>query len=198
MKYFIKTLLLLMTAILAMISFSCGRTQRELADEEIQQAIEQDIVIGKATIDTSQYDYDPTNRSTPPPIGISYQYKVGGEGLVAMHNITSGNFSWTVDRGNGVSQTTHVDGLRPCDAPGTQHIPLKQLGEYGYAVDISLTEEIIQSYTLKAYPVGNYGFDIGTDCAIEDGKLAVLKGKYYYELVIDYIQGRVVYGFFID
>jgi hypothetical protein len=38
----------------------------------------------------------------------------------------------------------------------------------------------------------------GTDCTIKDGKLEVLKGKYYYELITEYHQGKVVYGFFID
>ena len=184
-----KQLKIFLLVALTLTLFSCGQAPTEDAAADIS------VQIGLATAPPyAQVETDPTKYTAPPPIGISYPYN----DLVTVHHITSGTFSWTVDLGNGVGQTTHADGLRPCDAPGTQHIPLKQLGEYGYTVDISLTEEIIQSYTLKAYPVGRYDFNIGTDCAIEEGRLAVLKGKYYYELIIDYIQGRVVYGFFID
>ena len=198
MKHFKDTLLLLLATTLAMTWISCSKPQHGLTDEDIQQAIEQDIEIGKATVSHKENNTAAVSRTSPPPIGISYQYKVGNEGLVAMHRITSGNFSWTVTLENGLEQITHADGLRPCDIPGTQHIPLDKVKDYGYEVDIALEEEIIQSYTLTAYPIGKYDLGNGTDCTIKDGKLEVLKGKHYYELIIEYHQGKVVYGFFID
>ena len=191
----IKTLLCLILCLSTLVIFaSCHKPPKENTSDIIE-------VIGVATRPTwegqTEKDSAAVSLTAPPAVGISYQYKVGSEGLVAAHRITSGNFSWTVEYGNGVGQTTHVDGSRPCDAPGTQHIPLDKVKDYGYAVDISLEEEMIQSYTIKAYPVGNYHFD-GTECTIQDGKLPLLKGKYYYELIIEYTQGQAVYGFFVD
>lgn len=193
MKAIKATVLSILIASLVLSTASCGNNSNETHSDIIRE----EIALATRPYN-AENDIAAVSLTTPPAVGISYQYKVGGEGLVAAHRITSGIFSWTVENGNGVGQTTHVDGSRPCDAPGTQHIPLDKIKDYGYEVDIALEEEIIQSYTLKAYPVGSYDFNIGTDCAIEDGRLAVLKGKYYYELIIDYIQGRVVYGFFID
>ena len=192
----IKTLLCLILCLSTLVIFaSCHKPPKENTSDIIE-------VIGVATWPTwegqTEKDSAAVSLTAPPAVGISYQYKVGGEGLVAAHRITSGIFSWTVENGNGVGQTTHVDGSRPCDAPGTQHIPLDKVKDYGYEVDIALEEEIIQSYTLTAYPIGKYDLGDGTDCTIKDGKLEVLKGKYYYELIIEYHQGKVVYGFFID
>ena len=191
----IKTLLCLILCLSTLVIFaSCHKPPKENTSDIIE-------VIGVATWPTwegqTEKDSAAVSLTAPPAVGISYQYKVGGEGLVAAHRITSGIFSWTVENGNGVGQTTHVDGSRPCDAPGTQHIPLDKVKDYGYAVDISLEEEMIQSYTIKAYPVGKYDLS-GTECTIQDGKLPLLKGKYYYELIIEYTQGQVVYGFFVD
>lgn len=190
----IKTIVLsTLAATLLLIAVSCGNNSNETHSDIIREEI------APATRPyNAENDIAAVSLTTPPAVGISYQYKVGGEGLVAAHRITSGIFSWTVDYGNGVGQTSHVDGSRPCDAPGTQHIPLDKVKDYGYMVDISLEEEIIQSYTLTAYPVGKYDLGDGTDCTIKDGKLKVLKGKHYYELIIEYHQGKVVYGFFID
>ena len=191
----IKTLLCLILCLSTLVIFaSCHKPPEENTSDIIE-------VIGVATWPTwegqTEKDSAAVSLTAPPAVGISYQYKVSGEGLVAAHRITSGIFSWTVPHENGLSQVTHVEGSRPCDVPGTQHIPLEKVKDYGYTVDISLEEEIIQSYTLKAYPVGNYDFD-GTECTLQDGKLSVLKGKYYYELVIEYTQGQAVYGFFVD
>ena len=198
-----------LAASLLLLAVSCGKPTTENAVEEgiasiSSETISEEMIASIAAAKHPSIGYFNTERDSaavsltaPPAVGISYQYKVGSEGLVAAHRITSGNFSWTVEYGNGVGQTTHVDGSRPCDAPGTQHIPLDKVKDYGYAVDISLEEEMIQSYTIKAYPVGNYHFD-GTECTIQDGKLPLLKGKYYYELIIEYTQGQAVYGFFVD
>ena len=193
MKAIKATVLSILIASLVLITASCGNNSNETHSDIIREEI------APATRPyNAENDIAAVSLTTPPAVGISYQYKVGGEGLVAAHRITSGIFSWTVENGNGVGQTTHVDGSRPCDAPGTQHIPLDKVKDYGYEVDIALEEEIIQSYTLTAYPIGKYDLGDGTDCTIKDGKLEVLKGKYYYELIIEYHQGKVVYGFFID
>lgn len=191
----IKTLLCLILCLSTLVIFaSCHKPPKENTSDIIE-------VIGVATWPTwegqTEKDSAAVCLTAPPAVGISYQYKVGGEGLVAAHRITSGNFSWTVTHENGVGQTTHADGHRPCDVPGTQHIPLDKVKDYGYTVDISMEEEIIQSYSLKAYPVGKYDLS-GIECTVRNGKLEALKGKYYYELIIEYIQGEVVYGFFID
>ena len=192
MKTIKATVLSILIASLVLSTASCGNNSNETHSDIIREEI------APATRPyNAENDIAAVSLTTPPAVGISYQYKVGGEGLVAAHRITSGIFSWTVENGNGVGQTTHVDGSRPCDAPGTQHIPLDKVKDYGYEVDIALEEEIIQSYTIKAYPVGNYHFD-GTECTIQDGKLPLLKGKYYYELIIEYTQGQAVYGFFVD
>lgn len=206
----IKTIVLsTLAATLLLLAVSCGKPASENAVEEgiasiSSETISEEMITSVVAEKHPSVGYFNTESNTvavsltaPPAVGISYQYKVGGEGLVAAHRITSGNFSWTVTHENGVSQTTHADGHRPCDVPGTQHIPLDKVKDYGYEVDIALEEEIIQSYTIKAYPVGNYHFD-GTECTIQDGKLPLLKGKYYYELIIEYTQGQAVYGFFVD
>jgi hypothetical protein len=193
MKAIKATVLSILIASLVLSTASCGNNSTETHSDIIREEI------APATRPyNAENDIAAVSLTTPPAVGISYQYKVGGEGLVAAHRITSGIFSWTVDYGNGVGQTTHVDGSRPCDAPGTQHIPLDKVKDYGYEVDVALEEEIIQSYTLTAYPVGKYDLGDGTDCTIKDGKLQVLKRKHYYELIIEYHQGKVVYGFFID
>jgi hypothetical protein len=180
----IKTIVLsTLAATLLLIAASCGNNSNETHSDIIRE----EIALATRPYN-AENDFAAVSLTTPPAVGISYQYKVGGEGLVAAHRITSGIFSWTVMLENGLEQTTHVDGSRPCDAPGTQHIPLDKIKDYGYEVDIAL-EEIIQSYTLKAYPIGSYDFNIGTECTIKDGKLEVLKGKYYYELIIEYHQG---------
>ena len=193
MKAIKATVLSILIASLVLSTVSCGNNSTETHSDIIRE----EIALATRPYN-AENDIAAVSLTTPPAVGISYQYKVGGEGLVAAHRITSGIFSWTVMLENGLEQTTHVDGSRPCDAPGTQHIPLDKVKDYGYEVDIALEEEIIQSYTLTAYPIGKYDLGDGTDCTIKDGKLEVLKGKYYYELIIEYHQGKVVYGFFID
>ena len=137
-------------------------------------------------------------RDVPPTITVSYPYQVNGEMLNAVHSITSGNFDWTVTHDNGTATTTNACGIRPCDNEKAERIPLDRMVDCGYMPEIILEKELIRSYTLKTYRKGNYDFDSGTDCTIQDGKLAVLKGKYYYELTVEYLQGRVIYGFFVE
>ena len=137
-------------------------------------------------------------RDIPPAITVSYPYQIDGELRNAVHSVTSGNFDWTVTHGNGTATTTHACGIRPCDNPNTVRIPLDRMTDCGYIPELSLEKELIRSYTIKAYPIGSYGEEAGTDCTIRNGQLPLLKGAYYYELIVHYTQGTAVYGFFVE
>lgn len=129
---------------------------------------------------------------TPPPIELSQAE--AGEQII--YSITSGNFSWTTTNDRGVGKTVHACGIRPCSLEMTQRIKLGALEDDGYLLGVTLRGDLIESYTLTAYPVGDY--ETGTACTLQDGKLALLKGSYYYELIIQYHQGEAVYGFFVE
>ena len=133
----------------------------------------------------------------PPNLTLSYQFDLNGTGLVRQSFVFPAGYDWTVEHENGVGQTTHVDALRPCDNEKTHRLKLDDVADYDYMLDIGWMEKRIESYTLKAYPVGKYDAK-ATDCTVRDGQIALLKGAYYYELVIHYTQGTVLYGFFVE
>lgn len=133
----------------------------------------------------------------PPNLTLSYQFDLNGTGLVHQSFVFPAGYDWTVEHENGVGQTTHVDALRPCDNEKTHRLKLDDVADYDYMLDIGWAEERIESYTLKAYPVGKYDTK-ATDCTVRDGQIALLKGAYYYEFVIRYTQGTVMYGFFVE
>ena len=134
----------------------------------------------------------------PPNLTLSYQFDLNGTGLVRQSFVFPAGYDWTVEHENGVGQTTHVDALRPCDNEKTHRLKLDDVADYDYMLDIGWAEERIESYTLKAYPTKQIKEDLATDCTIRDGQIALLKGAYYYELIIHYTQGTVLYGFFVE
>lgn len=134
----------------------------------------------------------------PPNLTLSYQFDLNGTGLVRQSFVFPAGYDWTVEHENGVGQTTHVDALRPCDNEKTRRFKLDDVADYDYILDIGWVEKRIESYTLKAYPTKQIKEDLATDCTIRDGQIALLKGAYYYELIIHYTQGTVLYGFFVE
>lgn len=132
----------------------------------------------------------------PPVLSVSYIYNIGNSGVVSVSRVEPATYDWTYELAPGTNATVNSDALRPCDNEKTQSLPLKNMADNGYVVTLALQENIIESYTLTAYPVGQYDKD--TSCTLTDGKLPVLKGAYYYELIIQYTQGKVIYGFFIQ
>ena len=139
---------------------------------------------------------EPVQLSQPPDIRFSYQYKSGGAVLGRTHFVQPAAFDWMVENENGVGKTTHVDAPRPCYNEKTQRISLEDLADHSYTMDIDLPS-FLESYTLKAYSVGRYD-DSATDCTMQEGKLELLRGAYYYELIIRYPQGTAIYGFFVE
>ena len=134
----------------------------------------------------------------PPNITLSYQFKLGETGLVEMVILFPAGFSWTVEEENGVGKTTHVDALPPYDNEKTHRLKLERVADYGYMLDIGWQEAHIESCTVRAYPIGKYEEHHATACAVENGKLALLRGAYYYEWTVQYSQGTVTYGFFVE
>lgn len=134
----------------------------------------------------------------PPNITLKYQFKLGDSGLVQVSYIQPAGFTWTVENKYGVGRTTHVDALRPCDNEKTQRFKLDKLSDNNYVLEVGWKEERIESYTLKSYPIDKYEESHAVECTIQDSKLTVHKGAYYYELIVHYHQGAVVYGFFVE
>lgn len=111
--------------------------------------------------------------------------------------LTSGNYDWTVDNGDGTMSCTQACGIRPCDSDGTPSINLSAQGGVNYTLMFRENGEV-RNVTVTAYPMGQYEDKFATDCKVEDGKLPVLKGRYYYELIVHYAQGTATYGFFVE
>lgn len=111
--------------------------------------------------------------------------------------IDSGNYTWTIDMGNGLSSVTHADGHRPCDRPQTPTIALSALGGGDYMLTLTC-DDALHGITVTAYPVGSYEDRHAIPCTMADGKLGVLKGAYYYEILAEFAQGNAIYGFFVQ
>ena len=111
--------------------------------------------------------------------------------------LNSGNYTWNVDNGDGTMSCTQACGIRPCDWDETPSIELSALGGSDYTLTFPEDGDV-RNVSVTAYPVGKYEDKYATDCKVENGELAVLKGRYYYELVVNFAQGTATYGFFVE
>lgn len=125
----------------------------------------------------------------PPAWSVNY----AGKQVV----LTSGNYTWNIDNGDGTMTCTQACGIRPCDWDETPRIELSALSGSDYMLTFP-KDSNVRNMSVTAYPVGQYEDKHATECKVEDGKLAVLKGRYYYELVVHFAQGTATYGFFVQ
>lgn len=169
----------------ALILTACGMEDRETesttttGDTQVTQGVQNTTTV---TPNTSTVN-------APPAWVVTYD---GGS-----IELTSGNYTWNVDNGDGTMSCTQACGIRPCDWDGTPSIDLSALGGSDYLLTFREDGEV-RNVSVTAYPVGQYEDSYATACNMENGKLPVMKGRYYYELIVHYAQGTATYGFFVQ
>ena len=172
----------------------------EKAQNAISDAASYYAAVGKVPSTTGT-----STSQKPPSIQIQYQFVLRESAipqeepleLMCITYIRPGPYTWTVVDDNGTPSPIESDSVRPCYDEKVRRIPLDQVADSDYVVDL-IYNSLAESYTLMAYPIDNDKYENGTPCTIRDGKLELFTTPHYYELTVQYTKGSAVYGFFVE